>query len=98
MFLGKCISREAQSRNMIVQMPILYKDKTAYTNSVYKEFIKDDWNYEVYSYMLKNSRRNEFYELSTQVMDYVREFFEGKLTSDEAAEAILTKMKLIIEE
>ena len=88
MFLGKCISR-GQSRNMIVQMPILYKDKTAYTNSVYKEFIKDDWNYEVYSYMLK-LHRNEFYELSTQD-GLCKGVFRRKLTSDEAAEAILAK-------
>jgi len=79
-------------------MPILYKDKAIYEESAYKNFITDDWNYNVYSYMLKNSYRNETYMISENIRDYVFEYFEGRISSDEAAEVIYNKMKQIVEE
>ena len=97
-FLGKCISKEAQSDNLIIQIPILYKDKAIYENSIYKNFITDDWNYNVYSYMLKNSYRNETFKTYININDYVLEYFEGRISSDEAAEAVYNKMKQIVEE
>jgi ABC-type glycerol-3-phosphate transport system substrate-binding protein len=97
-FLGKCISKEAQAVDLITQMPILYKDKAIYEESVYKNFITNDWNYNVYSYMLKNSYRNETYMISENIRDYVFEYFEGRISSDEAAEVIYNKMKQIVEE
>ena len=97
-FLGKCISKETQSGDLIVQVPILYKDKALYNTSVYKEFINNNWNYNVYSYMLKNSYRSELYMVSSNILDYLRDYFEGRITSDEAAEAIYNKMKQIVQE
>jgi ABC-type glycerol-3-phosphate transport system substrate-binding protein len=97
-FLGKCISKEAQAVNLITQMPILYKYKTIYEDSIYRDFITDDWNYNVYSYMLKNSLRNETYLISAEIRDYINEYFEGRISSDEAAEAVYRKMKQIVEE
>jgi len=97
-FLDKCISKEAQSEDLIIQGPILYKDKAVYNESIYKNFINDDWNYEVYSYMLKNSYRNETYGISIPIIDYALGYFEGRISSDEAAEAIYNKMKQIVEE
>ena len=97
-FLSKCISKEAQSRDLIIQGPILYKDKAVYDESIYKKFINDDWNYKVYSYLLKNSHRNETYAISLHIIDYILEYFEGRISSDEAAEAIYNKMKQIVEE
>jgi len=97
-FLGKCISKEAQAVDLITQMPILYKDKAIYEESAYKNFITDDWNYNVYSYMLKNSYRNETYMISENIRDYVFEYFEGRISSDEFAEVIYNKMKQIVEE
>jgi hypothetical protein len=39
-FLGKCISKEAQAVDLVTQIPILYKDKSVYGGSIYKNFIK----------------------------------------------------------
>ncbi|MDD4295535.1 MAG: ABC transporter substrate-binding protein [Ruminiclostridium sp.] len=97
-FLGKCMSKEAQSDDLITQGPILYKDKAVYKESIYKNFITDDWNYNVYCYMLKNSYRNETYLISREISDYIKEYFEGRISSDEAAEAIYNKMKQVVEE
>ena len=97
-FLGKCISKEAQSENLIIQIPILYKDKAVYEGSIYKNFITDDWNYNVYSYMIKNSYRNETIKTYRDITDYILGYFEGRISSDEAAEAVYNKMKQIVEE
>ena len=97
-FLGKCISKEAQSDDLVTQGPILYKDKAVYERSIYRNFITDNWNYNVYSYMLKNSHRNETYLISREVSDYIKEYFDDRVSSDEAAEAIYRKMKQIVEE
>jgi ABC-type glycerol-3-phosphate transport system substrate-binding protein len=97
-FLGKCISREVQAADLITQMPILYRDKSIYKESVYRNFITDEWNYNVYSYMLKNSYRNETYTIDKNIAEYIRNYFEGGISSDEAVEAVYNKMKQIVEE
>jgi ABC-type glycerol-3-phosphate transport system substrate-binding protein len=97
-FLGKCISKEAQAVDLVTQIPILYKDKSVYGGSIYKNFINDNWNYNVYSYMIKNSYRNESYGFYLDIRDYVVGYFEGRISSDEAAEAIYSKMKQVVEE
>ena len=97
-FLSMCISKRSQSDNGIIGMPILYKDRALYDNSIYKDFILDDWNYNVYSYMLKHSHRLETLHYVTHIQEYYTQLMEDKITSKEAARKMIDKMRMVVEE
>lgn len=97
-FLESCISKEAQAEDKLIGGPILYKDPSIYSYSMYNNLFSEGNFYETYSEILKYSKRYETYDLINTIESFVEDFLNGNISAEEASKRIENKVRMVIEE